>query len=52
MVERIKKLVIDDALKPGIDIGPCVDGKQLEKNLSMWRSPEEKAQSSSSAASA
>jgi alpha-ketoglutaric semialdehyde dehydrogenase len=34
MVERIKKLVIDDALKPGIDIGPCVDGKQLEKNLS------------------
>ena len=33
MVERIKKLVIDDALKPGIDIGPCVDGKQLEKNL-------------------
>src|SRR6185436_8328935 len=34
MVERIKKLVIDDALKPGIDIGPCVDGRQLEKNLS------------------
>ncbi len=34
MVERMKKLVIDDALKPGIDIGPCVDGKQLEKNLS------------------
>ena len=34
MVERIKKLVIDDALKPAIDIGPCVDGKQLEKNLS------------------
>ena len=33
MVERIRKLVIDDALKPGIDIGPCVDGKQLEKNL-------------------
>jgi len=33
MVERIKKLVVDDALKPGIDIGPCVDGKQLEKNL-------------------
>jgi len=34
MVERTRKLVIDDALKPGIDIGPCVDGKQLEKNLS------------------
>ena len=34
MVERMKTLVIDDALKPGIDIGPCVDAKQLEKNLS------------------
>lgn len=34
MVERIQKLVIDDALKPGIDLGPVVDGKQLEKNLS------------------
>jgi len=34
MIERIKKLVIDDALKPGIDIGPVVDAKQLEKNLS------------------
>jgi aldehyde dehydrogenase (NAD+) len=34
MVERMKKLVIDDALKPGIDLGPCVDGKQLDKNLS------------------
>jgi aldehyde dehydrogenase (NAD+) len=34
MIERIQKLVIDDALKPGIDIGPVVDAKQLEKNLS------------------
>jgi aldehyde dehydrogenase (NAD+) len=34
MIERMKKLVIDDAMKPGIDIGPVVDGKQLEKNLS------------------
>jgi acyl-CoA reductase-like NAD-dependent aldehyde dehydrogenase len=34
MVERMKTLVIDDALKPGIDIGPCVDERQLEKNLS------------------
>ena len=25
MVERMKKLVIDDALKPGIEIGPVVD---------------------------
>ena len=34
MIERVKKLVIDDALKPGIDLGPVVDAKQLEKNLS------------------
>jgi len=34
MVERMKKLVIDDALKPGIDIGPVVDARQLEKNMS------------------
>src|SRR6185503_1300806 len=31
MVERMKKLVIDDALKPGTEIGPVVDEKQLEK---------------------
>jgi len=34
MVERMKALVIDDALKPGTEIGPCVDARQLEKNLS------------------
>jgi aldehyde dehydrogenase (NAD+) len=33
MVERMKSLVIDDALKPGIDIGPVVDARQLEKNF-------------------
>jgi aldehyde dehydrogenase (NAD+) len=33
MVERMKRLVIDDALKPGIDIGPVVDERQLQKNL-------------------
>jgi len=33
LVERMKTLVIDDALKPGIDIGPVVDARQLEKNL-------------------
>jgi aldehyde dehydrogenase (NAD+) len=33
MVERMKKLVIDDALKPGIEIGPVVDARQLEKDL-------------------
>ena len=33
MVERMKKLVVDDALKPGTEIGPVVDERQLEKNL-------------------
>ena len=33
MIERIKSLKIDDALKPGIDLGPVVDARQLEKNL-------------------
>ncbi len=33
MVERMKKLVIDDALKPGTEIGPVVDQRQLDKNF-------------------
>jgi acyl-CoA reductase-like NAD-dependent aldehyde dehydrogenase len=33
MVERMNKLVIDDALKPGTEIGPVVDARQLQKNL-------------------
>ena len=33
MIERMKTLVIDDALKPGTEIGPVVDERQLEKNL-------------------
>jgi aldehyde dehydrogenase (NAD+) len=33
MIERMKSLVIDDALKPGVEIGPVVDGRQLEKDL-------------------
>src|SRR6185436_16844982 len=33
MVERMKKLVIDDALKAGTEIGPVVDDRQLQKNL-------------------
>ena len=33
MVERMKTLVIDDALKPGTEIGPVVDDRQLAKNL-------------------
>jgi alpha-ketoglutaric semialdehyde dehydrogenase len=33
MIARMRKLVIDDALKPGTEIGPVVDKTQLEKNL-------------------
>jgi alpha-ketoglutaric semialdehyde dehydrogenase len=34
MTERMKGLVIDDALKPGTHIGPVVDQNQLNQNLS------------------
>jgi acyl-CoA reductase-like NAD-dependent aldehyde dehydrogenase len=33
MIARMKSLVVDDALKPGTEIGPVVDERQLEKNL-------------------
>jgi alpha-ketoglutaric semialdehyde dehydrogenase len=33
MVERMKRLVVDDALKPGTEIGPVVDQRQLDKDL-------------------
>jgi aldehyde dehydrogenase (NAD+) len=33
VVERLKKLVVDDALKAGTEMGPVVDDKQLGKNL-------------------
>ena len=33
MIERMKTLVVDDALKPGIDLGPVVDQRQLDKDL-------------------
>jgi aldehyde dehydrogenase (NAD+) len=33
MVDRMTRLVIDDALKPGTEIGPVVDERQLEKDL-------------------
>ena len=33
VADRMKKLVIDDALKAGTEIGPVVDGRQLEKDL-------------------
>jgi alpha-ketoglutaric semialdehyde dehydrogenase len=32
MVDRMKRLVVDDALKPGTEIGPVVDERQLQKN--------------------
>jgi alpha-ketoglutaric semialdehyde dehydrogenase len=32
-VERLKGLVVDDALKPGTEMGPVVDARQLEKDL-------------------
>jgi aldehyde dehydrogenase (NAD+) len=34
MVERLEKLVVDDALRKGTDIGPVVDQTQLDQNLS------------------
>jgi aldehyde dehydrogenase (NAD+) len=33
MVERMHRLVVDNALKPGTEIGPVVDDRQLEKDL-------------------
>jgi alpha-ketoglutaric semialdehyde dehydrogenase len=33
MVERMKRLVVDDALKAGTEIGPVIDQRQLDKNL-------------------
>ena len=41
MVERMKTLVVDDALKPGTEIGPVVDEKQLDKNLEVRRDRQE-----------
>jgi aldehyde dehydrogenase (NAD+) len=32
MIDRMKTLVVDDALKPGTEIGPVVDERQLAKN--------------------
>jgi alpha-ketoglutaric semialdehyde dehydrogenase len=33
IIARMRALVVDDALKPGTEIGPVVDERQLEKNL-------------------
>jgi acyl-CoA reductase-like NAD-dependent aldehyde dehydrogenase len=37
VAERMKGLVIDDALKPGTQVGPVVDQNQLEQDLSYIR---------------
>jgi len=37
MAERMKGLVVDDALKPGVQIGPVVDQNQLDQDLSYLR---------------
>jgi alpha-ketoglutaric semialdehyde dehydrogenase len=34
LMERMRALVVDDALKPGTHIGPAVDAAQLEQDLS------------------
>jgi len=34
LIERMRALVVDDALRPGTNIGPVVDGTQLEQDLS------------------
>jgi aldehyde dehydrogenase (NAD+) len=41
MVERMKALRIDDALKAGTDIGPVVDQSQLEQDLDYVRIAQE-----------
>ena len=33
MIERMERLVVDDALKAGTEIGPVVDQRQLDKDL-------------------
>jgi acyl-CoA reductase-like NAD-dependent aldehyde dehydrogenase len=37
VVERLKGLVVDDALKPGTQIGPVVDQSQLDQDLDYIR---------------
>jgi len=34
MMERMRALVVDDAVKPGVNIGPVVDQNQLDQDLS------------------
>ncbi len=37
LAERMRALVVDDALKPGVHIGPVVDQNQLDQDLSYVR---------------
>jgi aldehyde dehydrogenase (NAD+) len=37
LAERMRALVVDDALKPGVDIGPVVDRTQFDQDLSYVR---------------
>ncbi len=37
LAERMRALVVDDALKPGVHIGPVVDQSQLDQDLSYVR---------------
>ena len=52
MIERLKALKVDDALKAGTEIGPVVDQQQLEQDLRLHRDrPQARARRSPSAAS-
>ena len=51
MIERMKKLVIDDALKPGIEIGPVVDAAAGEEPRIRRDRPEGRREARRTAAS-
>ena len=50
LIERMRALVVDDALKPGTQIGPVVDTNQLDQDQSYMTSARTKARSLRSAA--
>jgi aldehyde dehydrogenase (NAD+) len=37
LIDRMKQLIVDDALKPGTEIGPLVDDRHLRKSLDYIR---------------
>ena len=52
LAERMQGLVVDDALKAGVHIGPVVDQNQLDQDLELYRHRQEgRRQARSSAAS-